>query len=134
MNKKLGIILLFAGAYIVLLGGLFWNMSAPATPPDGYMHYNVYDWFWGLSAGIVIAIGAALAIKKDLLFGSLGFGIAAAGVAYSIVIVIIGRAKEAYFSYWILIGAIVAAAGVVIGLIFHLRDVARLKKYGPTLM
>lgn len=134
MNKKLGIILLFAGAYVVLLGGLFWNMSAPATAPEGYHHYNVYDWFWGMSAGVVIAGGAALAIKKDLWLGMGGFILAALGVAYSIGIVIFGRAKEAYFSYWILIGAIVAAAGVVIGIIYHLRDYARFKKYGPTLM
>ena len=134
MNKKLGIILLFAGAYVVLLGGLFWNMTAPGTAPEGYHHYNVYDWFWGLSAGIVIAGGAAIAIKKQLLFGLLGFGLAALGVGYSIGIVIFGKLKEAYFSYWILIGAIIAAVGVVIGVIYHLRDAARLRKYGPTLM
>lgn len=133
MNKKLGLILLFAGAYVVLLGGLFWNMSAPSNPPAGYHHYNVYDWFWGLSAGIVIACGAGLALKKNFI-GLIGFGVAAAGVAYSIGVVFIGLAKEAYFSYWILIGAIIAALGVVIGIIFHLRDAARLRKYGPTLM
>ena len=134
MNKKLGIILLFAGAYIVLLGGLFWNMTAPGTAPEGYHHYNVYDWFWGLSAGIVIAGGAAIAMKKQLLLGLLGFGLSALGVAYSIGIIIFGKLKEAYFSYWILIGAAVALAGVIIGVIYHLRDVARFKKYGPTLM
>ena len=109
-------------------------ITAPATAPDGYHHYNVYDWFWGLSAGIVIACGAALAIKKDLLLGLLGFILAALGSAYSIGIVIFGKMKEAYFSYWILIGAIVAIVGIVIGIIYHLRDHARLKKYGPTLM
>lgn len=127
MNKKLGIILLFAGAYVVLLGGLFWNMSAPKNS------YNVYDWFWGLSAGVVIACGAALALKKNFL-GYIGFGVAVLGIIYSIIIVSIGAAKEGYFSYWILIGAVAAAVGVIIGVIFHIRDAVRLKKYGPTLM
>jgi hypothetical protein len=127
MNKKLGLILLFAGAYVVLLGGLFWNMSAPAGK------YNVYDWFWGLSAGIVIACGAGLALKKNVI-GLAGFGLAVAGIVYSIIILAIGSAKESYFSVWILIGAILSTFGVIIGVLFHLRDAARLKKYGPTLM
>lgn len=127
MSKKLGLILLFAGAYVVLLGGLFWNMSAPAG------RYHVYDWFWGLSAGIIIACGAGLALKKNFL-GLVGFGVAALGVVYSIIIIAIGTAKEGYFSIWILIGAIIAALGIAIGTVFHLRDAVRLKKYGPTLM
>lgn len=127
MNKKLGLILLFAGAYVVLLGGLFWNMSAPAGK------YNVYDWFWGLSAGIVIACGAGLALKKNVI-GLAGFGLAIVGIVYSIIILAIGSAKESYFSVWILIGAILSTFGVIIGVLFHLRDAARLKKYGPTLM
>lgn len=127
MSKKLGLILLFAGAYVVLLGGLFWNMSAPAG------RYNVYDWFWGLSAGVVIACGAGLALRKDFL-GLVGFGLAVLGIIYSIVIIAVGTAKESYFSVWLLIGAIVAAIGVVVGVIFHIRDAVRFKKYGPTLM
>ena len=127
MNKKLGLILLFAGAYVVLLGGLFWNMSAPAGK------YNVYDWFWGLSAGIVIACGAGLALKKNVI-GLAGFGLAIVGIVYSIIILAIGSAKESYFSVWILVGAILSTFGVIIGVLFHLRDAARLKKYGPTLM
>ena len=127
MNKKLGLILLFAGAYVVLLGGLFWNMSAPAGK------YNVYDWFWGLSAGIVIACGAGLALKKNVI-GLVGFGLAVVGIVYSIIILVVGSAKESYFSVWILIGAILSIFGVIIGVLFHLRDAVRLKKYGPTLM
>ena len=128
MNNKLGLILLFAGAYVVLLGGLFWNMSTSADV------HKVYDWFWGLSAGVVIACGAGLAIKKNIL-GIVGIIVALAGVVYSLfVLIYIGLVKESYFSYWILIGAAVAAAGAVIALIYHIRDAVRLKKYGPTLI
>ena len=128
MNKKLGIGLLLVGAYVVVLGGLFWNMTAPEGS------YNVYDWFWGLSAGVVIAVGAALAMKKNLIFGLAGAGLALLGVVYSIVIVFVGQAKEGYFSIWILLGAILAAIGGALTIFFSIKDHNREKVYGKTLM
>lgn len=128
MNKKLGIGLLLVGAYVVVLGGLFWNMSAPENS------YNVYDWFWGLSAGVVIAVGAALAMKKNLIFGLAGSGVAILGVVYSIVIVFVGKANEGYFSIWILLGAIISAIGAALAILFSFKDHKREQVYGKTLM
>ncbi len=128
MNKKLGIGLLLVGAYVVVLGGLFWNMSAPEGS------YNVYDWFWGLSAGVVIAVGAALAMKKNLIFGLSGAVVALLGVVYSIVVVFVGKSKEGYFSIWILIGAILALLGGIMTIFFAIKDHNREKVYGKTLM
>lgn len=128
MNKKLGIILLFVGAYVVLLGGLFWNMSAP----EG--NYKDYDWVWGVLGGIIIAGGAALTIKKNLL-AYLGMALDVGGVLFSILIVFLkGVAVEKYFSPWIFVGAIVAAIGTVIAVVFHISEANREKKYGKTLM
>lgn len=134
MNKKLGIILMFVGAYVVVLGGLFWNMSAPSEAVEPYVKYNVFDWFWGLSAGVVIAIGAALAAKKKLVPGLIGNGIAVLGIVYSFIVVFIGNAKENYFSVWIFVGAIIALIGVGFSTFFHIEDVYREKKYGKTLL
>lgn len=125
MNKKTGLILMFVGAYVILLGGLFWNMSAKI--------HNDYDWFWGLSAGVAVACGAALALRKDILAYP-GFALVAAGVAYSIVIVIVGKLQENYFSVWMVVGAAISVVGLVLGIIFHIRDAVRTKKYGPTLL
>jgi hypothetical protein len=127
MNKKTGLILMFVGAYVVLLGGLFWNMS---TKTDVH---KIYDWFWGLSAGVVIACGAALAIKKDV-FAYFGFALVGIGIAYSIGVLVYGVLNENYFSVWILIGAILSLIGLVFGVIFHIKEAIRFRKYGPTLL
>ena len=129
MNKKLGIGLLVVGAYVVVLGGLFWNMSAPEGS------FNVYDWFWGLSAGVVIAVGSALIMKKNLIFDLAGSVVALLGVVYSMIVVFyIGKAKEGYFSMWIFIGAILALVGIILAVFFSIKDHNREKVYGKTLM
>ena len=133
MNKKLGLILMFVAAYTILLGGLFWNMSLPNPTPAGAHAGNVYDWFWGVSAGVVIAVGAALAIKRNPLC-LLGCGITVVGTIYSVVILAIGSSKEAYFSIWILLGAILAVISVIITVIFYFKEADHIKKHGPILM
>jgi hypothetical protein len=125
MNKKTGLILMFVGAYVVLLGGLFWNMSTKV--------HNTYDWFWGLSAGVVIACGAALAIKKNFL-AYIGFGIVLVGIAYTIYAIISGFMKSGHLSVWMIVGASVALLGLIFGVVFHIFDAIRIKKYGPTLL
>lgn len=133
MNKKLGLILMFVGAYIVLLGGLFWNMSLPIPTPEGVHPGNVYDWFWGVSAGIVICTGAALAIKRNKLC-LLGCLISLIGVAYSIGILIVGNNVEGYFSPFLLIGAVVTILATIITFIFYFREATHIKKHGQILM
>lgn len=133
MNKKLGIILLFVGAYVILLGGLFWNMSIAAKGSEYASLTKPYDWFWGLSAGIVVAIGAALALKKNFLC-LIGVLIAVLGFAYSIGIIVFGVMKVDYFSIWILIGAILTFLGAMITTLFYFVEKARIEKYGKTLL
>ena len=128
---------MFVSAYVILLGGLFWNMSLPQSTEEtiaaGIYPGNVYDWFWGVSAGIVIAAGAALATKKNYLC-LIGNGISLLGVAYSIGILAVGKAKENYLSIWILIGAIVCAVSIAITTVFYFKEAEHIKKHGPILM
>ena len=128
---------MFVAAYVVLLGGLFWNMSLPPSTDEtiaaGIYPGNVYDWVWGVSAGIIIAAGAALATKKNFLC-LIGNGIALLGVVYSIVVIVVGKTRENYLSPWILIGAIIAVIGVVISTIFYFKEAEHIKKHGPILM
>ncbi|MGM9873362.1 MAG: hypothetical protein ACI31G_00360 [Bacilli bacterium] len=133
MNKKLGIILLFVGAYVILLGGLFWNMSIDAMGTEYSAKIQPYDWFWGLSAGIVVACGAALALKKNFLC-LVGVFISVLGFAYSIGILVVGLVKIGYFSVWILIGAILTIIGAMITTLFYFVERARIEKYGKTLL
>lgn len=133
MNKKLGIILMFVAAYIVLLGGLFWNMSLPKEIPAGAVHGNVYDWFWGLSAGVVMACGAALCIKKNYLC-LVGLGVNLIGTIYALVILIVGSSREAYFSPWILIGVIISAISIAITTLFYFKEAKHIKEHGNILL
>ena len=133
MNKKLGIILLFVGAYVVLLGGLFWNMSISSMGIDVAEKVKPYDWFWGLSAGVIIACGAALALKKNFLC-LIGVLISVIGFAYAIGILVFGVTKFNYFSIWILIGAILSILGSIVTTLFYFVEKARIEKYGKTLL
>lgn len=133
MNKKLGIILLFVGAYVVLLGGLFWNMSISSMGIEVAEKVKPYDWFWGLSAGVIIACGAALALKKNFLC-LIGVLISVIGFAYAIGILVFGVTKFNYFSVWILIGAILSILGSIITTLFYFVEKARIEKYGKTLL
>ena len=133
MNKKLGIILLFVGAYVVLLGGLFWNMSISSMGIDVAEKVKPYDWFWGLSAGVIIACGAALALKKNFLC-LIGVLISVIGFAYAIGILVFGVTKFNYFSIWILIGAILSILGSSVTTLFYFVEKARIEKYGKTLL
>lgn len=133
MNKKLGIILLFVGAYVVLLGGLFWNMSISSMGIEVAEKVKPYDWFWGLSAGVIIACGAALALKKNFLC-LIGVLISVIGFAYAIGILVFGVIKFNYFSVWILIGAILSILGSIVTTLFYFVEKARIEKYGKTLL
>lgn len=133
MNKKLGIILLFVGAYVVLLGGLFWNMSISSMGIEVAEKVKPYDWFWGLSAGVIIACGAALALKKNFLC-LIGVLISVIGFAYAIGILVFGVTKFNYFSIWILIGAILSILGSIVTTLFYFVEKARIEKYGKTLL
>lgn len=133
MNKKLGIILLFVGAYVVLLGGLFWNMSISSMGIEVAEKVKPYDWFWGLSAGVIIACGAALALKKNFLC-LIGVLISVIGFAYAIGILVFGVTKFNYFSVWILIGAILSILGSIVTTLFYFVEKARIEKYGKTLL
>ena len=131
MNKKLGIILMFVGAYTTLIGGLVWVMSFPNAQIGTVV--QPYDWVWGLITAIVLVIGTVLAAKGYIL-GIIGFGIALLGLAGNIGLLVYGVTKEDFLSIIVLIGTILVTAGMAIGLIFHILTMIRIAKHGNTLL
>lgn len=131
MSKKLGLAFLFVGAYITILGGLFFLMHFYGAEFE--VKPNDYDWVWGVGTGIVTMIGAVLACKKYAT-GYVGFGIAALGVAATFTVAFIFLNKFNYLSPILIIGAILSTAGIVIGVIFHAIITAKAKKYGESLL
>lgn len=131
MSKKLGLALMFVGAYITILGGLFYLMhfygsKFEVKPKD-------YEWVWGLITGVIICIGAVLACKRTI-FGYVGFGIAITGIIASIVVLVYSVVEYDFLSPLILIGIILSVIGVVVGLIFHIINAVKIKKYGISLL
>lgn len=131
MSKKLGLALLFVGAYTILLGGLFFLMafygdSHPVKPDD-------WEWIEGVGAAIVICIGAVLACKKYAA-GYVGIGIAAAGAVLTAVVMVYGIVKFNFLSPLFAIGEGLTIAGIVVTLIFHIINTAKAKKYGESLL
>ena len=131
MSKKLGLALLFVGAYITILGGLFFLMhfygESHAVKPEDY------DWVWGVLTGVITIIGAVVATKKYLL-GYIGFGISALGAAATLVVAFIFFGKFNYLSPFLMVGAGLSIAGIIIGVIFHTINTAKAKKYGESLL
>ena len=131
MSKKLGIILMFAGAYATLIGGLTWVMHFPS--PDIGIVVQPYDWVWGLIVAVIIVIGAVLAIKGYIL-GIIGLVIGAVGLAGDIWLLIFGITKQSFFSPLILIGTILTGAGIVLATVFHVIRMIQISKHGNTLL
>ena len=61
MSKKLGVILLFVGAYITLIAGLIWVMHF--STPEQQALCKPYDWAYGLGIAVVLVIGAVFSAK-----------------------------------------------------------------------
>lgn len=131
MKKKLGLALMFIGAYITLLGGLFFLMhfygdKFEIKPKD-------YEWCWGVLVAIVMLIGTVFACKKYT-FGLVGFGIAIVGFALNVWLLLYAVIDWDFLSPYFLISTIVFTAGIVIGLVCHVRDSRKAKKYGESLL
>ncbi len=131
MSKKLGIILMFAGAYATLIGGLTWVMHF--DPKLIGSTVQPYDWAWGLIVAVIMVIGAVFAIKGYIL-GLIGMGINAIGLAGGIWLLLFGITKQSYLSPLVLVGVILTAAGLVIALIFHIVRMINISKHGNTLL
>lgn len=130
MNKRLGIILLFAGAYATLLAGLVWVMHF--VTPEQQALCKPYDWVWGLGIAIILVIGSVLS-AKGYISGFIGMGITAVGIALDFVLLAYGL-TEKYFSWLLLIGIILSIVGLVITAIFHVINMRKIAKYGNSLM
>ena len=131
MSKKLGIILMFAGAYATLIGGLTWVMHFNPTDVGGIV--KPYDWAWGLIVAVVIVIGAVFATKGYIL-GLIGMGIVLLGLAGDIWLLLFGITQQQYLSPLVLVGVILTGAGLVISLIFHILRMINISKHGNTLL
>ncbi|MCR5184672.1 MAG: hypothetical protein K6C32_01130 [Bacilli bacterium] len=129
MSKKLGIILLFAGAYITLIGGLTWIMNFSDTSEA----FRPYDWAYGLGVAVVLFIGAVLSVKGYIM-GFIGLGISLLGVGLDIALLTYGVQQEDFLSIIVLVGMIITIVGIVVTLIFHIINMRKIAKYGNSLM
>ena len=120
MSKKLGLCLMFVGAYITILGGLFF-----------LMHF--FGAQYQIITGIVMCIGSVFATKKNE-WGYVGFGIHIVGIIASVVVLIYGATEYDYLSPFILIGIILSVIGLAISVTFHIINDIKRRKYGESLL
>ena len=130
MSKKLGVILLFVGAYITLIAGLVWVMNF--STPEQQALCKPYDWAYGLGIAIILVVGAVLS-AKGYISGFIGLGITAVGIVLDFVLFGYGL-KEQFFPTLLLIGTIVSIVGFVITFIFHIVNMKKIAKYGNSLL
>ena len=130
MSKKLGVILLFVGAYITLIAGLVWVMNF--STPEQQALCKPYDWAYGLGIAIILVIGSVLS-TKGYISGFIGLGITAVGIVLDFVLFGYGL-KEQFFPTLLLIGTIVSIVGFVITFIFHIVNMKKIAKYGNSLL
>ena len=131
MSKKLGLAFMFIGAYLMLLGGLFFLMhfygaGFPEKPKD-------YEWVWGVLTALVMIGGSVLACKKYFL-GLLGFIVDLIGIGLSVWVMVYSINDWNYLSPFFLIGIILSTLGCVIGVIFHIINTQKARKYGESLL
>lgn len=130
MSKKLGVILLFVGAYITLIAGLIWVMHF--STPEQQALCKPYDWAYGLGIAVVLVIGAVFS-AKGYISGFIGLGITLVGIALDFVLFGYGL-KEQFFPTLLLIGIIASIMGFVVTLIFHIINMRKIAKYGNSLL
>lgn len=130
MSKKLGVILLFVGAYITLIAGLVWVMHF--TTPEQQALCKPYDWVYGLGIAILLIIGSVFS-AKGYISGFIGIGISIVGIVLDFVLLGYGL-SEKFLSVPLLIGTIVSIIGVVVTTVFHILDMRRIAKYGNSLL
>ena len=130
MSKKLGVILLFVGAYITLIAGLIWVMHF--STPEQQALCKPYDWAYGLGIAIILVVGSVLS-AKGYISGFIGLGITAVGIVLDFVLFGYGL-KEQFFPTLLLVGTIVSIVGFVITFIFHIVNMKKIAKYGNSLL
>ena len=130
MSKKLGVILLFVGAYITLIAGLIWVMHF--STPEQQALCKPYDWAFGLGIAVVLVIGSVLS-AKGYISGFIGLGITLVGIALDFVLIAYGLSEQ-FFPTLLLIGTIVSIVGFVVTLIFHIVNMQKIAKYGNSLL
>lgn len=131
MSKKLGVILMFVGAYTTLVGGLVWVMHFPNSQIGTVV--KPYDWAWGLITAIILVVGTVVS-AKDYILGFIGFGIGLIGIAGNIWLLSYGASQEGYLSPIVLIGTILFGVGFALALVFHVLKIINVKKHGNTLL
>lgn len=131
MSKKLGVILMFIGAYITLVGGLVWVMHFPNAQIGTVV--KPYDWAWGLITAVILVIGTVVAAKPYIL-GFIGFGISLVGIAGNIWLLSYGVSQEGYLSPLVLTGTILFGLGFAAAMFFHIQKMISVQKHGNTLL
>lgn len=133
MKKSIGLALLYIGAYITLLGGLFYMMHFYGASWEGKPQPKDYEWVWGFLVAVGILIGTVLAGKRNVM-GFVGFGFALVASGFDIWLLIYGITSFNFLSPFILVGTIFSLLGVVLGLISHVIATIKAKKYGESLL
>lgn len=131
MSKKLGVILMFIGAYTTLVGGLVWVMHFPNAQIGTVV--KPYDWAWGLITAVILVVGTVVAARSYIL-GFIGFGISLIGVAGNIWLLSYGVNQENYLSPIVLAGTIIFVLGFAVAMFFHIQKILSIKKHGNTLL
>lgn len=118
MSKKLGIAIVFIGAYLGLLGSLTWLMCAPL---ELERYIGLTDWLYGLLVSIALIVGAALSFKRPFIGGI----IALTCSIWYFALFGFGQTSYGLVVYLILVGAIFATLGSIIILLRseHSRDI-----------
>lgn len=131
MSKKLGVILMVIGAYLVLLSGLFWVMHF--TTPEMKELVKDSDWALGVGVAIVLIIGAVFG-AMNYIMGYIGCGITVVGIGLGVWLLFYGIVQEQFLSPLLLIGLVCCLVGVIIALVFNTLRVIRISKHGNSML
>ena len=132
MNKKIGLVSLFIGAYATLVGGLVWVMHFTKSAETMNL-CKPYDWCWGVLIAIVLVIGTVMSFK-GYIFGLIGLGIVAIGLGLDIWLLIFGATQQQFFSPLVCVGVVATAFGFAWCLVSHLLEMRRIALHGSTLL
>ena len=130
MSKKLGVILQFIGAYTTLIAGLVWVMHF--STPELQALCKPYDWVYGVGIAVILVIGSVFS-AKGYISGFIGLGISVVGIVLDFILLAYGLSEQ-FLSVPLLIGTILSIVGVTITAVFHVIEMRRIAKYGPSLL
>ncbi len=132
MKKRLGLIFLFAGSYLTLIGGLVWVMHFSGSADTSSL-CRPYDWVWGVITAVILIIGTVMSIK-GYIFGLIGLAIVLIGIAGNIWLLFFGLLEQEFLSPLVLFGTNFVLFGFIWTLIAHIKKMIKIAKHGHSLL